>query len=444
MTDNNLNPAPNKSLRYAWYVVFILTLAYISSFIDRQVLNLLTKPMKRDLHLSDTQMGMLMGFSFAIFYTALGIPAGLMADTKNRRNIIIWGIGLWSLMTAMGGLAVNFGQFFLSRMGVGIGEAALSPSAYSMITDYFPKKKLATALSVYSMGIYIGSGIAILIGGVLAELSKDPGMINLPIVGSIFPWQSIFFLIGIPGFLIMLLMFTIKEPARTGLIEGQEKASFSEVLSYVKTNRKAFVLHSLGTGLIAMVTYSASSWIPAFLERVYDWTPQKVGIWFGSSIAIFSTLGIILGGRYADRLTKKGFVDADLRTARLAAMMLLGFGLLLPWFHSGEATFWIIIPMNFFGAFPFGATVAAIQKLMPGRMRSLGSAMYLLILNLVGIGIGPTLTGFVTQYVYQDPKMVGYSLMTVTIFATIISITCFTKALKPYCQSIKNLNKPLA
>jgi MFS family permease len=343
------------------------------------------------------------------------------------------------LMTAMGGVAVNFGQFFLSRMGVGIGEAALGPSAYSMITDYFPKKKLATALSVYSMGIYIGSGIAILIGGVLAQLSKDPGMINLPIVGDVFPWQSIFFLIGIPGFIIVLLLLTIKEPARTGLVEGQDKASFKEVMAYIKANSGAFVLHSLGTGLIAMVTYSASSWVPTFLERVYDWTPQKVGIWFGSSIALFSTLGIIVGGRYADHLTKKGFVDADLRTARLAAIMLLGFGCFLPWFHSGEATFWIIIPMNFFGAFPFGATVAAIQKLMPGRMRSLGSAVYLFILNMVGIGIGPTLTGAITQHVFKDDKMVGYSLMVVTIMATLAAITCFSRALKPYRQGIENL-----
>ena len=396
--------------------------------------------MKRDLHLSDTQMGMLMGFSFAIFYTTLGIPAGLMADTKNRRNIIMWGIAIWSLMTALGGMASNFGQFFLSRMGVGIGEAALSPSAYSMITDYFPKKKLATALSVYSMGIYIGSGIAVLIGGVLAELSKEPGMINIPIVGQIYPWQIIFFLIGIPGLLIALLMLTVKEPARTGLIDGQNKATFSEVMAYIKLHRVAFVLHSLGTGLIAMITYSSINWVPTILQRVHDWSPQKVGIWFGFSIAIFSTLGIILGGRYADYLTKKGHLDADLRTARISAIALLFLGCFFPWFKTGEATFWIIIPMNFFGAFPFGATVAAIQKLMPARMRSLGSAIYLLILNMVGLGLGPVFTGAITQYIFKDEKMVGFSLMIVAILASISSIICFSIALKPYCESVEKLN----
>jgi MFS family permease len=156
---------------YSWYVVGILTVAYVFSFIDRQILNLLVGPIRRDLQISDTEMSLLMGFSFAVFYTFFGIPLGRLADTRSRRALITGGIVLWSLMTAACGLARNFVHFLLLRMGVGVGEAALSPSAYSLIADYFPRENRATALSVYSMGIYIGSGLAYLLGGLVVKVA---------------------------------------------------------------------------------------------------------------------------------------------------------------------------------------------------------------------------------------------------------------------------------
>jgi len=173
------------SLRYAWYVVGVLLLAYISSFIDRQIISLLVKPIKTSFGITDTQMGVLMGLSFAVLYTLLGIPIGLMADRMNRKRIISWGIFVWSIMTVFCGIAGSYSLFFLARVGVGIGEAALSPAAYSIISDYFPKKKLATALSVYNMGIYLGSGLSILIGAALRSMIGKENIV-LPFVGEIF------------------------------------------------------------------------------------------------------------------------------------------------------------------------------------------------------------------------------------------------------------------
>ena len=193
------------SLRYAWYVVGVLLLAYISSFIDRQIISLLVKPIKASFNISDTQMGLLMGFSFAVLYTLLGLPFGIMADRMNRKKIIGWGIMTWSIMTVFCGVAGSYSLFFLARVGVGIGEAALSPAAYSIISDYFPKKKLATALSVYNMGVYLGSGLSILIGAALRSMIGK-GKYCIAIVGEIFSWQVIFFYIGLPGVLIVLLV----------------------------------------------------------------------------------------------------------------------------------------------------------------------------------------------------------------------------------------------
>ncbi len=198
------------SLRYAWYVVGVLLLAYISSFIDRQIISLLVKPIKISFGITDTQMGILMGLSFAVLYTLVGIPIGLMADRMNRKRIIGWGIMIWSLMTVFCGLAGSYSLFFLARVGVGIGEAALSPAAYSIISDYFPKKKLATALSVYNMGVYLGSGLSILIGAALKTMIGKENIV-LPFFGEIFSWQVIFFYIGLPGILLFKLSKNLSE-----------------------------------------------------------------------------------------------------------------------------------------------------------------------------------------------------------------------------------------
>src|SRR5215211_5283997 len=178
--------------RYAWYVVGVLAFVYIFSFIDRQILNLLVRPIRRDLGISDTQMSLLMGFAFALFYTFFGIPLGRLADSRSRRTLIALGFAFWSMFTAACGLAKNFAQLMLMRMGVGVGEAALSPAAYSMITDYFPPKRRATAISIYSTGIYIGSGLALIIGGLVARFAAAQELWNLPVVGETRPWQVVF------------------------------------------------------------------------------------------------------------------------------------------------------------------------------------------------------------------------------------------------------------
>lgn len=423
--------------RYAWYVVFVLMIAYISSFIDRQILSLLVKPMKRDLHLSDTQMSLLMGFSFAIFYTLLGIPIGRLVDKYNRRRIIVWGIAIWSLMTAVCGLVRNYGLLFLARVGVGVGEAALSPGAYSIITDYFPKNKLATAISVYSMGIFLGSGLAILIGGLVLKLVAVQSTWTLPLVGEVYPWQTVFFVVGLPGLLCALLMLTVKEPPRTGVIKHE--IPLNEVFAYLKANWQTFLFQNLGFGFLALINYAATAWIPTLFDRVHGWEASKTGVIFGVTVTIFSTAGIVVGGRTADYLLQKGYTDAKPRTGIISVVGTLFFGLIYLNMPTPELAIAFLIPTNFFSAFAFGAAPAAMQEVMPSQMRGIGSAIYLFIVNLIGIGLGPTSVAIFTDYVFQEESMIRYSMLTVNICSGLLAFLFFTMGLKYYRQTIANL-----
>ena len=202
------------SMAYPWMVVAILMIAYVFSFVDRQILNLLVGPIRRDLGISDTQMSLLMGFSFAIFYTILGIPLGRLADRVSRRGLITTGVLVWSAMTALCGFAYSYWQLFLCRIGVGVGEATLSPAAYSMIADYFPPERRATAISVYSMGIFLGSGLAFLLGGLVIKFAVAQGTMALPLIGEVRPWQLVFFVLGGSGIVFSLAFLLVREPPR--------------------------------------------------------------------------------------------------------------------------------------------------------------------------------------------------------------------------------------
>ena len=382
------NPTqPN--LRYAWYVIFVLMLANISSFLDRQILSLLVAPIKRDLHLSDTEMSLLMGFSFALFYTIFGIFIGHFADKFNRRNIIIAGISTWSLMTALCGGIHTYTQFFLARIGVGVGEATLGPSAYSIIADYFPKSKLARAMSTYSMGIFIGSGLAILIGAGLISTLPTSGTINVPIFGDIFPWQMLFIYIGLPGILIALLLLTVKEPIRR---DGQDivttKPTLQESFAIIRAKSKAFFLLNTATAFTAFVSYGSSAWIPTYFNRTFGWQMKEVGFKFGLIMTIFSTLGVLAGGWLADNYSKKGVIDGKIRVGLISGVVLFlsAFNFLLS--DPNLVLLSLAIPI-FFISFPYGASVAAVQEIMPNKARALAGSIFLFFVNIIGMGCGP-------------------------------------------------------
>ncbi len=418
---------------YAWYVVAILTLAYISSFIDRQILALLVTPIRRDLDISDTQMSLLMGLSFALFYTILGLPIGRLADSRSRRGIIAVGVALWSVMTTACGIAKTYTQLLFARVGVGVGEAALSPPAYSLIADYFPPQRLATALSIYSMGIYIGSGLALLLGGAILGIVSTAGTWRIPIIGDVFPWQTVFLIVGLPGVVISLLMFTVRElPRRHKLYAGPGGMPFREVVRFIRKNWRVYAPHNLGFALWVLMGQGTAAWAPTLFIRTYHWTPRQTGTRYGILVIVLGVLGIITGGRLADRLLRRGYTDAKMRVCLIAALSVAVFTLIYPLMPTGGWAMVFFAPVMFFTAFPMGAAAAAIQEVTPSEMRAQASSLYLFVANILGLGLGPTAVALFTDYVFHRDSALGYSLVIVCTLAVLGAAALFWATLRPY------------
>lgn len=396
-----------------WSVVALLMIAYVLSLADRQILSLLVGPIRADLQVSDTQMSLLMGLSFALFYTVCGLPVARIADSGSRRLLIVVGVAFWSLATAACGLAQRYWTLMFARMGVGIGEAALSPAAYSLITDLFPQGQRALAISIYSSGIYLGSGLALAVGGLIVSWAESMGTITLPALGVIRSWQVVFLVLGAAGLLFsVVLLLLLKEPPR-GV--GHRTASLAEVGSTVRSKWTAVVGHNLGFSLLSLVTYATLAWTPSFFMRVHNLSAAEVGMQYGLVVALAGTVAIAFGGRVADVLIASGRRDGAMRVALGAALLGIPACSLFLWPGSPAWAMWLTAPLLFSLALPMGAGPAALQQLFPSNMRGQASALYVFVVNLIGLGLGPTVVALLTEYVFEDPKAVGKSLAIVAI-----------------------------
>ena len=435
-----------KSMVYAWYVVVICMIAYIFSFIDRQILALLIQPIRKDLHITDTQFSLLTGLAFAIFYATMGIPIARLADRKSRPLIISIGVFVWSLMTAFCGLGKNFLQLFLTRMGVGVGEAALSPPTYSMIRDFFPKEKIGFALSVFSLGAVLGSGIAYLIGGAVIKAVSTMGVFNLPLIGALAPWRIAFLIVGLPGLIIALLIFlTVRDPERKGLLIKDEDGNtvtptevpFSEVLRFLWTHKQTFSGVYLGVSFTAVVFYGILTWTPAFYLRNFKVSIFEISTYLGILILIFSTLGMLFAGWLVDFLYKRGYEDAPMRTCIIASIGILISIIAYPLCSNFTLSLVFLAPALFFNSFPFPAATTAMQLLSPNQMRAQVSAIFLLVSCMISYGIGTTLVALCTDYLFKNDAAVGKSLALIGGIFTFLALIIEWKSLKHYRNSMK-------
>jgi MFS family permease len=332
-------------------------------------------------------------------------------------------------------------------MGVGVGEAALSPSAYSLISDCFPKESRATAISVYSMAYYIGSGVAFLLGGLVVGFASAKASWSLPIVGAVRPWQLIFFIVGLPGALFALLMYTVREPTRKGTrmmtaADGSAKVvqvPLGQVIAYMRENWATFLCHNVGFALLAFSGYGTSAWIPTFLIRKYGWTGSQAGVTYGTILGILGTIGIVIGGRFADWLARRGFQDSNMRVGLVGALAWLPAGALYPLMPSGNLAAAVLIPTVFLTSMPVGVAAAAIQEMVPNVMRGQASALYLFVINLIGLGLGPTAVALMTDYVFHSDNAVNYSLLVVGIAAHLGAAALLWLGLKPFVRSLERL-----
>lgn len=380
------------SQTYTRYVLGVLVVVYVFNFIDRQILAILAPAIKDELLLSDTQIGALSGVAFGIFYATLGIPIARLADRYSRVSIISICLSIWSLMTAFSGLATNFVQLLIARIGVGIGEAGGSPPSHSLLADYFAPGKRATALGIYALGVPIGILFGNLAGGW---------------IGEIFGWRQAFFLVGLPGIVLaIILKLTVKEPPRGYSEEKPADTTTVPFRTVVKTmwGFKSFKYIALGAGTQAFVGYGAIAWMPSFLVRAHDLSIGEVGTALGLIIGFFGGIGTLLSGVIGDKLGAKSVKYYMLVPA-------YGFLIAVP---AGAAVFlvddlYLVLAIYTIPAFLVnlytGPTFAMTQSLAPLAMRAAASALLLFIINIIGLVFGPTTVGIISDLLQSSMQM---------------------------------------
>ena len=377
-------PPEDYSPAYKRFVLLMLTLVYAFNFIDRQILVILQEPIKADMGLSDAQLGLLSGFTFAVVYVSAGIPLAYWADRSNRRNIVAAALAIWSGMTALSGLAQNYTHLLLARLGVGLGEAGGSPPAHAMISDYYPPRQRATALSFYAAGVYLGVLVGFALGGILADA---------------FGWRAAFMAVGLPGVLFALLLWlTVREPRRGRWDAGQAVAaapSLGRILSLLR-GRRAFWYLALGCAFTAFSSYGNGNFWPSLLIRNHGMSVAEVGLVLSLVFGISGAIGTFSGGFLVDRLSGK-----DRRW--YAWVPLLGVTLAAgPYYfanlenNTGVALF-VLFVGGIFKSFHIGPCIAASHAMVPPRMRALTSAVLFFVLNMIGLGLGPLFTGLMSD-----------------------------------------------
>jgi MFS family permease len=431
------NPEKGKtSTCYAWWVVLVLTGMYMFSFVDRQILSLLVPSIKRELGVSDTRIGLLQGLAFAIFYTFMGLPLGRLVDTRNRRNVIVVSVIVWSVFTSACAAAKGYASLFFTRIGVGIGEAGLSPAAYSMISDFFPKERIGTAISVFYFGLYLGSSLALLVGGMAVDTLARTPIITVPILGAISSWRVTFLIVGLPGVLFALLAFTIREPVRRNLLLTAEglpvKTSFREAFIQMKVRWQSVVGIPVGMVFQSTCYFAVSNWAPIYFLRVHGWTAAHTGKMLALIMILFACPGMYVGGMLSDRWQKRGIAEGPIRVALISAVGIFVFLAPATMVPDAQWTLVLLAIGMFLMSFPMGTSVAALQLIFPNQVRGQVAALFLFVLNLGGMTMGPLLPGIFNDYLFRDENMVGVSLALTILGASVLMMMAFLCTVRPY------------
>jgi len=422
-------------------------LAVVLSYTDRQILSLLVEYLRRDLQYSDTQISLLQGMAFVFFYVLMGFPIGRLVDNSNRVNIIAIGIVVWSFMTGLCGIFKEFWLLFAARAGVGVGEAALNPSVYSLLPDYFEEEKIGRAGSIIAMGSTIGAGIALFVAGAIIELTSSVDEFVLPVIGTIFNWQLTFFVVGLPGLLFALVLYlSVKEPPRRQFLQNQysinanvSSASISEVVGYLNDNIKTLVLYSLGFGFGSLSAFAIVNWVPAYFIRLHGWSPGSTGVYFGIAIICASIAGVWTGGVLADWLSRRKHRDSKPKVGMIAAACYVLPIACFPFTSNPWIAMLLVAIAFYFCAWLFPVGPVGLPITMPNEMRGQAMAVYFFIVILVGLGCGPTGVALLTDYLFRNPDSVGYSVSVIAGIGGIGSCICLGFALRPYRRSLDHL-----
>lgn len=423
--------APWPAARRGWLAVLLLALASIVSQWDRTVINLMVEPIKEAFALDDTRFGALQSLAFGIFYVLACIPIGRLADRYQRRYIIGVALAAWSVFAMASGLARSYAQLFLTRIGVAVGEASLTPAGFSMLSDLFPPDRLGRPVGAFLMSSPVGQGLAFLGGGPLIQWFATSSVLASSPLAGLAPWQAAFIVVGFPGLLLVPFFLLYREPVRRGLA-GAAPLPAGEVMRVVRERAHVLVPMFAAFAMVPLVSYAFGIWTPALFQRTWGWNPAQVGIAFGTILLTFGTAGAYFGGFMSDRLARRGVLDAPLKVAAFGFVGCGVFGALAPLMPSAWLALLLLGPAIFLSNTPYACAGTAIQLIVPNRARAQVSAAYITITTLVGLGLGPLVVGIMTDHVFHDPADIRYSLAIVVSFPAPVLFLLLSRARRSF------------
>jgi MFS family permease len=424
----------------AYYTVFVMALVVMFAEIDRGIMSLLVQPIKADMHLSDTSMSLLLGVAFAIFYAAFGLPTSRYVDRNNRKNLLSAALALWSVATCFCGLAQNFVQLFLARLFLGAGESVNGPAIFSIITDSFPKEKLARAIALMQLGVTAGGAFSLIMGAVVIGLLQH--MPDLHVAGLVIRWwQLVFIAVGLPGLLVAALtVLSVTEPARRDVLDPARVKTIGmrHVLAYMTKHWRVYAPF-FGSMAIGSLVLGTIAWTPAFFQRTYGWQPAQVGMMIGVANLICTPVGLFGGVWLYEHYVKKGLVDAPMRVVFWGRLVSLPAAFLMPLMPNP----WLALGLQAFSVMAIGFTGAslnaALQIITPGEMRGQVNALSLFLFSVVGNGLSPSIVALITDFVFRDESQLRYAILTVSAIILPTSLLVFWLGIKPYVREVERL-----
>lgn len=425
---------------YSYYVLALLTITYTIAFIDRQLLNLFVEPIKTSFSLSDTQISLLQGLAFMVAYVSFGPLLGRWSDIGHRRNILVLGASFWNLCTAATGLARSYGQMFGARMGVGAAEACIIPTSWSLISDYFSVERLPRALSIFLIAPFIGGGLALIFGGLAYDTISNLTIPSYAGLDKLAPWQITFVLVSLPGFIVAMLLFSVREPVRrSGGLAEQTHFTNMQIFRFFWQQRAFYLRFYTGMSCIILVLYGLPAWAPTWFMREFGVSASQVGVQFGSLMLVCGAAGVLSGPWFGSWLLRRGYEDAMLRVALIAASALLPCVIAMALAPSYPIAVGLAGLATFFFSLPLAMAAAALQLVTPNRMRGVASAIYVFSASVIGLGLGPTLIAVVTDQVFMDEMRVGWSMGIVCSIGALAAILIISSTLRPYLNALSEI-----
>ncbi len=400
------------SERAAWWALILLTATYTFSFVDRQIINLLVDPIRNDLSLSDSQVSFLQGLAFVMPYVLLSIPIGRIVDRANRIRVLIIGILVWTVSCVSCGLARDFWQLGVARVGVGAGEASVTPASWSLLADYFPEEKRALPVSLFLMGPYLGAGLSLILGAEVIAWASGLGTVSLPLIGALAPWQLTFMLVALPGLCMALLLPLLTEPVRSErLTSGNEAMSWRAARDFIWPRRGLFGAFLLGAPFVVLVLYALQAWVPSLLIRVHGLEIVQAGRYYGAIALLAGSAGVLSGPVMSRYLARRGHGGrAPLLTALFSTLLLIPILMAAGLATSITWALILITLASYWVTFPLALFATGLQNASPNELRGLMAGCYVLSTNLIGLALGPASVALISDFVFQDSQAVGKSL----------------------------------